>query len=98
MRIWRTFEADLTIRGTGSISDSLAPWLRETLAIVPPGPAEVERNKLNRYVAWRGKFQVQVPSDRQRPHRMLAWCGCKYSSVAYLRRLGGQTLSTLSQR
>ena len=61
MRIWRTFEADLTIRETGSVSDSLTASLRETLTAVPPGPVEVERNKLNRYVAWRGKFQAQVP-------------------------------------
>jgi hypothetical protein len=37
---------------TGSVPDSLAARLRETLTAVPPGSVEVERNKLNRYVTW----------------------------------------------
>ncbi len=44
MRVWKTFEVDLTTRSTASVSESLGAWLREVLAAIPLGPVEVETN------------------------------------------------------
>jgi len=44
MRTWKEFEGDVTIRGSGAVSNSLAAWLREKLAEIPSGAIEVETN------------------------------------------------------
>lgn len=44
MRFWRTFSNKVTTARAAGVGDSLAAWLRETLAAIPPGPVEVETN------------------------------------------------------
>ncbi len=44
MRVWKEFEGDLNIRGTGAIFDSLADWLRAALSTIPGDLVEIEVN------------------------------------------------------
>lgn len=47
MRVWKTFQGNLTIRGASSISERLAAWVRETLTAVHSDRVEVREVRTN---------------------------------------------------